>query len=328
MKLTKETPPCHYLEMSNLSFALNATLPLFIMIAFGFFLRKVNVIKEGFLPSANKFNFTVTLPVLLFVDLSTADIKEAFDLKFLLFCAIVTSIAFWGTWLVAKLVLKNRSYIGEFVQACYRSSAAVMGIALIQLIYGSSSMGGMMILGCVPLYNIYAVIVLQAYSSEKTDQQGKMKKTLLGVIKNPIIIAIILGLIASLVEIDFPDIIDTVLNYLARTATPLALICIGADFNFKAAKSNIAPSVVAAIVKIIGLPIIFLPIAILMGFRNEALIAIFIMLAGPTTPSSYIMAKQYGNEGIITASTVVLTTLFSIVTLTFFVFILKTLNFI
>lgn len=314
--------------MSNLSFALNATLPLFIMIALGFFLKKVNIIKEGFLKSANKFNFTVTLPVLLFVDLSTADIKEAFDLKFLLFCAIATSIAFWGTWLVARLVLKNRSYIGEFVQACYRSSAAVMGIALIQLIYGDSSMGGMMILGCVPLYNIYAVIVLQAYSQNKEDNSAKLKNTALGILKNPIIIAVVLGLIASVIEIRFPTIIDTVLDFLARTATPLALICIGADFNFSSAKANGAPSIVAAIVKIIGLPLIFVPIAILMGFRNEALIAIFIMLAGPTTPSAYIMAKQYGNEGIITASTVVLTTLFSIATLTFFIYILRTFSFI
>ena len=314
--------------MSNLVFSLNATMPLFIMIAFGFFLKKVNVIKDGFLASANKFNFTVTLPVLLFVDLSGADIRQAFDLKFLLFCAIATSIAFWGIWLVAKLVLKDKTYIGEFVQASYRSSAAVMGIALIQLIYGSSSMGGMMILGCVPLYNIYAVIVLQAYSKDSQAGQGKLKKTLFGVLKNPIIIAVVLGLVASLIKIDFPQILDTVLNYLARTATPLALICIGADFNFTSARKNLAPSVVAAIIKIIGLPVIFLPIAILMGFRNEALIAIFIMLAGPTTPSAYIMAKQYGNEGIITASCVVLTTLFSIVTLTFFVFLLKTLAFI
>lgn len=314
--------------MSNLVFALNATLPLFIMIAFGFFLKKVKIIKDGFLASANKFNFTVTLPVLLFVDLSSADIKQAFDLKFLLFCAIVTSIAFWGIWLVAKIVLKNRPYIGEFVQASYRSSAAVMGIALIQLIYGSSSMGGMMVLGCVPLYNIYAVIVLQAYSQDKEYGQGKLKKTLLGVAKNPIIIAVILGLIASLIEIDFPQVIDTVLNYLARVATPLALICIGADFNFTSAKENLKPSFVAAAIKIIGLPVIFVTIAILMGFRNESLIAIFIMLAAPTTPSAYIMAKQYGNEGIITASCVVLTTLFSIVTLTFFVFLLKTFAFI
>ena len=96
--------------MSNLAFSLNATMPLFIMIAFGYFLKKVNIIKEGFLASANKFNFTVTLPVLLFVDISMADIRQAFDLKFLLFCAIATSIAFWGTWLGAKLILKDKSY--------------------------------------------------------------------------------------------------------------------------------------------------------------------------------------------------------------------------
>ena len=106
------------MTMDNLVFALNATMPLFIMIAFGFFLRKVNLLNEGFLKVADKFNFKVTLPVLLFVDLSSANFVEAFDLKFILFCAAVTSVIFWGTWGIAKIFIKDRSRQGEFVQAC------------------------------------------------------------------------------------------------------------------------------------------------------------------------------------------------------------------
>ena len=150
--------------MSNLVFALNATIPLFLLIALGFLLRKVNVLEEKFLKTANKFNFTLTLPMLLFVDLSSMDFSETFDLKFLLFCAIATSIGFWGIWGLSRLLVKDDSCRGEFVQAAFRSSTAVMGLALIQNIYGSSSMSGMMILGAVPLYNIYAVLLLQATS--------------------------------------------------------------------------------------------------------------------------------------------------------------------
>ena len=312
--------------MSNLIFSLNATMPLFIMIAFGFFLRKVNILTEGFLKAADKFNFKVTLPVLLFTDLAAADFVESFNLKFLLFCAITTSVAFWGTWGIARFVIKNRSLQGEFVQACYRSSAAVMGIALIQSIYGSSTMSGMMILGCVPLYNIYAVILLQATSPE--GKKGDLKKTALAVLKNPILIGVVLGLVSSLIGIQYPKLIDSSLNYLARMASPLALICIGGEFNFRSARSVLKYSITAAVVKIFVLPVVFVSIAVLMGFRNESLVAIFVMLAGATTPSTYIVAKQYGHEGMLTASAVVLTTLGSILTLTLFVFLLKSFRFI
>lgn len=317
--------------MSNLLFAFNATIPLFLLIALGFFLRKLNVVDEPFLKTANKFNFKLTLPVLIFVDLASTDFRETFDLQFLLFCAAATSIAFWGTWGFAKLFVKDKAARGEFVQACYRSSAAVMGLALIQNIYGSSSMAGMMMLGCVPLYNIYAVIVLQAESPNgtKTGSKGsRITKTLLEIITNPIVIGIVLGLLSSLIGITYPTILQKGLDYVARLATPLALICIGAEFTFSNAFRKIKLSAVAAAVKIILLPIVFTTIAILMGFRTEKLIAIFIMLAGPTTPSCFIMAKQYGFSGTVTSSVVVLTTLFTSATLTLFIFILKTLGYI
>lgn len=316
--------------MSDLLFALNATLPLFLLIALGFFLRKIKVLDAGFLKTANKFNFKVTLPVLLFVDLSTTEIRETFDLKFLLFCAAATSIAFWGTWGLSKIFVKDRNIRGEFVQACYRSSAAVMGLALIQNIYGSSGMAGMMMLGCVPLYNVYAVILLQTESpdAEKGSGEGRVRKALLGILTNPIVIGIVLGLVVSLLGIKFPTIIQKALDYVARLATPLALICIGADFSLNDAFKKIRYSAVASAVKILILPVIFTTIAILMGYRMEKLVAIFIMLAGPTTPSCFIMAKQYGFEGTVTSSTVVLTTLFTSVTLTLFIYILKSLSYI
>ena len=133
---------------------------------------------------------------------------------------------------------------------------------------------------------------------------------------------------ASLINIKFPTIIDTSLNYVARIATPLAVICIGGEFSFKNAFKSLKKSSLAAAVKIILLPLVFVPIAILMGFYTDKLVAILVMLAGPTTPSCFIMAKQYGYEGTITSSAVVLTTLFSSVTLTLFIMILRSMGYI
>ena len=313
---------------SNLVFALNATIPLFVMIALGYFLKRVHILTDGFLAAANKFNFTITLPVLLFTDLASKNFKDTFDLKFVLFCAGSTTIGFFGAWILAKLFMKDKNSVGEFVQACYRSSTAVLGLALIQNIYGSTGMAGMMVLGAVPLYNVYAVIVLQTESPINKKGEKNIQRALKGIVTNPILIGVILGLVASLIGVKFPTIIDTSLNYVARIATPLAVICIGGEFSFQNAFKSIKKSSLAAFVKIILLPAVFVPIAILMGFTTEKLVAILVMLAGPTTPSCFIMAKQYGYEGTITSSAVVLTTLFSSVTLTGFILILRSMGYI
>ena len=146
--------------MSNFLFSINVTIPIFLVMVIGYFLRRIGMLNENFVTVANKFNFKVTLPFLLFRDLSTVNIQEVFDLKYVLFCAIATSICFWSVYGLTKIFMKDKSMVGAFTQASFRSSAAVMGLAFIQNIYGQSTMGSLMIIGAVPLYNIYSVLVL------------------------------------------------------------------------------------------------------------------------------------------------------------------------
>ena len=146
--------------MSNFLFSINVTIPIFLVMVIGYFLRQIGMLNENFVTVANKFNFKVTLPFLLFRDLSTVNIQEVFDLKYVLFCAIATSVCFWSVYGLTKIFMKDRSMTGAFVQASFRSSAAVMGLAFISNLYGPSAMGPLMIIGAVPLYNIYSVLAV------------------------------------------------------------------------------------------------------------------------------------------------------------------------
>jgi predicted permease len=120
--------------------------------------------------------------------------------------------------------------------------------------------------------------------------------------------------------------IDKTIGNIASLATPLALLALGAGFEGRKAIKLVKPTGIAALVKLVVLPAAFLPLAVFLGFRNEMLIAILVMLGAPTTPSCYIMAKNLGHEGVLTSGTVVATTLFSSVTLTLALFILKSLG--
>lgn len=311
--------------MENFIYSVNVTFPIFLVMVIGYFLRRIGMLDENFVTVANRFNFKVTLPFMLFRDISSVDIRAVFDLKYVLFCALVSTACFWLIWGGAKLFLKEQSMRGAFVQASFRSSAAVMGLAFIENIYGTSAMGPLMIVGAVPLYNIFSVIVLTFEGNQGTENRSrKMKEACANIAKNPIILGILLGIAASLARVDFPVIVDKTVNSVAQMATPLALITIGAGFEGRRALAKLKPTIAAALIKLVAQPLVFLPIAAMLGFTGEKMIAILIMLASPTTPSCYIMAKSMNNDGTLTASVIVMTTLFAAFTLTGWIFLLKT----
>ncbi len=312
--------------MENFIFSINVTFPIFLVMVIGYVLKQIGMLNDNFVTVANKFNFKVTLPFMLFRDISGVNIREVFDLKYVLFCALVSTLCFWLIWGGVKLFVKDKSIRGAFVQASFRSSAAVMGLAFIQNMYGSSAMGPLMIVGAVPLYNIFSVIVLTFEGGHAGEENGKqkIKEACVNIAKNPIILGILAGLIVALLGIDFPVIIDKTVNSVAQMATPLALITIGAGFEGRKALAKIKPTIAASLIKLVIQPLVFLPVAAWLGFTGEKMIAILIMLASPTTPSCYIMAKSMDNDGVLTASVIVTTTLLAAFTLTGWIFILKT----
>lgn len=311
--------------MDSFLYSLNATVPVFAVMLVGYLLRRIGFLTEEFVAVANKFVFKICLPCMLFLDLAQVDIRNQFDGAYIGFCAAVTMISILSIWGMAKLFLKDKTEVGAFVQAAYRSSAAILGIAFIENIYGSSGMGPLMIIGAVPLYNIFAVIILTVESNDETVRKDKsrIKTTFLNILKNPIIIGIALGMLASLIQIKMPHMLFKSVQYLGNMASPLALIAIGAGFEGKKALAKIKPSLVAAFLKLIGLTAIFLPIAVWLGFRDQKLLALVIMLASPTTPTAYIMAKNMHGDDVLSSSVIVLTTFFSALTLTFWIFIMR-----
>ena len=311
--------------MENFIYSINVTMPIFLVMVIGYILKQIGMLNDNFVTVANKFNFKVTLPFMLFKDIAGVDIKAVFDIKYVLFCAIVSTICFWVVWGTAKLLVRDKTIRGAFVQSSFRGSAAVMGLAFIQNIYGSSAMGPLMIVSAVPLYNIFSVIVLTFEANDSTgiDKKAKIRQAGINICKNPIILSILAGLIVGLLEIQFPTLVNKTVSNVAQMATPLALITIGAGFEGRKALAKIAPTMAASMIKLVLQPLVFLPVAAWMGFSGEKMIAILIMLASPTTPSCYIMAKSMNNDGVLTASVIVTTTLLAAFTLTGWIFILK-----
>lgn len=316
--------------LKNLIFSLNATVPVFLMMVFGWFVHRIKLLDDNATAQINRFVFRALLPALLFMDLSTADFRAVWDGKFVLFCMCATLLSV-GIAVLYSLLFKDRAERGEIIQASYRSSAAVLGIAFVNNIYGHSTMAALMIVGTVPLYNVVAVTALAVTSPDK-DRSGGRKGMLLSTVRsiatNPIILGIIVGISWSLLKIPQPVILSKSVTYLGNMATPLSLIALGASFKIGEAKGKLPVTVGIAFIKLLLFCGIFLPIAVKLGFRGEKLIAILVMLGSATTGSCFVMAKNLGHKGVITAFAVMLTTLLSAFTLTGWLFLLKTLGYI
>lgn len=314
--------------MENLIFSLNATLPVFLTMVIGYLLRQLRVIDDAFTKTLNKFNFQVSLPALMFLDLYEADFYEVWDTSYVLFCFLVTTFLFVSISVLAYLFIKDKTILGEFIQASYRGSAAVLGIAYILNIYGKVETTPLMIIGTVPLYNIFAVLVLsftkpEALLGGKGIDKKLLKQSLLEILKNPMIISIALGMLASLSGIKIPYILTKTGSNLSVLATPLALIGLGAGFEGRKALAKMKPTIISTIIKLLIQPALFLPLAAYMGFQGEKMVGILIMLGAPTTASCYIMAKNMNHEGVLTSSVVVATTFLSSFSLTLWLYLLR-----
>lgn len=309
--------------MENLIFSLNATIPIFLMMLLGMLFRKLGWMDEVFAAKMNKFVFLVPLPVLLFEQLATVDFSEVWDIKFILFCFVVTAISIAISTLIS-LLWKDRSIKGEFIQATYRSSAALLGIAFIQNIYGTVGMAPLMIIGSVPLYNIMAVVVLSVFKpGNNSFDKALVKKTLKGIATNPIIIGIVAGFVWSALKLPMSTILHKVVSNVGATATPMGLMSMGATFELRKATSKMKPTIVAVFMKLVGFCAVFLPVAAVLGFRNEELIAILVMLGSATTVSSFVMARNMGHEGTLSSGVIMMTTLLSAFTLTMWLDVLR-----
>lgn len=312
--------------MDNLIFSLNATVPVFLMMALGLVFRKIGWIDDVFASKMNKFVFLVPLPVLVFEDLATVDFSEVWDLKFVLFCFGATLVGI-GIAAAVSFLWKDKSIQGEFVQASYRSSAALLGIAFIQNIYGDAGMAPLMIIGSVPLYNVMAVVVLSFFQPEwKRLDKEMWKETLKGIVTNPIIIGIAAGIIWSVLKIPMPSIMEKTVSSVSAVATPLGLMAMGAAFDIRKAFAKAKPAAVATVMKLVGFAAVFLPMAVMLGFRREELVALLVMLGSATAVSCFVMAKNMGHEGVLTSSVVMLTTLFSAFTLTGWLYVLRSMG--
>ena len=318
--------------MEALIFAVNAVLPIMMMVALGYALKRIGLIPAAFAPMANKLVFRVFLPVTLFLNVYGISAEMSIGIGYILYAVISVFILFGlGNLLVVLVTKGNRR--APLLQAVFRSNFALIGIPLAEALYGAEGVAVAALLSAVaiPLFNVLAVLCFSLHS-----EKGKLdaKKILLDILKNPLIIAVLTGAVFLLLKNLVPSFsIERVtplyktLSYLSGMATPLALITLGAQFEFSAVKGLRREIVTGVLCRLVIVPFLAIGIACLMRCFTGAHFAAFVALyASPVAVSSVPMTQELGGDSELAGQLVVWTTLVSALTIVLISFGLQSLG--
>ncbi|MDR0682883.1 MAG: AEC family transporter [Dysgonamonadaceae bacterium] len=311
-------------------FSAQCVLPIFIIIGIGWLLKRKGVMSAAIIDGLNTITFNVALPLMLFRDIAQANFYELFAPGFIAYALLSTLLFFILSWVFAEWFIKDKTAIGAFVQGCFRGNYAIIGLFLISSVLGHSGKGALIVLFAIPLYNILSIVVLSTRS--QTPQPFKLGKTLVSIVKNPLILGILCGLPFSIFQLPvttMPELkfIATTLDYMAMSVNPMALLAIGASISIGKIQAGLSKALVAAAIKLVIGPLVFTLLAYFLrtplGLSGDDLFVLCMMYAVPTAVASYVMAVKMDNDADLAANIVLITSLLSLFSLTGGIYIFK-----
>ncbi|MGF6907043.1 AEC family transporter [Fusobacterium sp. PH5-44] len=312
--------------MNSITLSLNVVFPMVALISVGYILKLIKMIDDHALTVMNKIAFRVFISSMLFVNiykfnLDTILKKENFKLiSFVVICVVLEII---GGFIIFKKITTDPRKFPVMIQGIFRTNLILFGIAITQALYnGSAGVTSLLAAVMVPIFNIIAVIMLEVYRGGKINHSKIVK----GIIKNPLVLAALLACPFVITGIRLPLAIIKPIESLSSIATPLSFIILGGTLKFDNLLNNMKYLLSVNIARLIILPIIFMILAIKIGFRNEALIGIFGVLGTPTAVSSFNMAKEMGADGDLAGEIVVTTSAVSFITTFLWIIFLKNFN--
>lgn len=300
---------------------LSIVSPIFIVLGLGKILSLFNLIKSDFINSANKLIFYVLLPALLFYKIAQAEIYKSFSFNiFMVMCVTVFSV-FLLSFLIGRILHINKRQVGTFAMNNFRANYAYMGLPVSYYAFGNDGLmiASLLMAFIVPLVNLLSIISLSFNSDRKFNFWIFTKNTLF----NPLAIGCILGIIFSLLKVDFYHFIDKSLSLLTGVTLPLALLCIGATMKKEMVKGNKLIIANTLVIKLLVMP--FIAFLIIKAFSAEITLTgeiLIVMLSSPSATVNYVLASTMDGDPDVASGGIILSTLFSLLTYIFWLAIL------
>jgi len=292
-------------------------IPIFAVIILGWFASVRGFIPPEFLSPANRLVYYIAIPAMIFRSISRSSFTSQFDIKVLLITLLSILVIFGFAWCVGVIARIRREQRSAFVQDSFHGNLGYIGLAVAYYFLGTEGLARASIIAgfMMILQNLLGVTVLALYSSDKSMKEGRWQIAL-RIMRNPIILSVIAGMIFSISEIPMPLIINRSLDILSGLALPMALLIIGGSLSFKLMRLNMVPVLSTGMIKLVLLPGLGFLLFNLSGIIPADYLPGLILLASPTATVTYVMAKEMNGDTDFAVAAISASTLMSAVTFT------------
>lgn len=307
--------------MENLLLSFGVVAPLIVYMAVGALLRKTGVMDEPSFRKANNIIYYVSLPLMCYRAIAESDLSTMLDTPYLIYMAVGIVILYALTGWVVPLVSRDDRRRGVLILGVFRSNDAIFGLAVAAALLGENNLG-LMSIGialCVPLYNLFSVIAMERYRGERV----RFGKVLLRILINPIILGCIAGFVVNLLRIPVPALLQKPIDGLAQITSPLAFVLLGGTISFASVKKNLLAISVVSLLRLLVIPVVFVGIFLLLGFRGEHIVVALIIFGAPAAMVTYNMAVAMQADDELAGTLVAMTSVLSIFTVFLFIFLFK-----
>ena len=309
----------------NLLLCLSALIPLLLVVAIGYAAKRAGLIREQDVPKANKWAFSVFMPLMCFYNIYSSDLSSALRPELMLFTACAILAVYALSYLYARRTVKERESRAVVIQGLFRSNYVILGLPLAAGLSADGDIAVAAVLGAVvvPIFNALAVITLEAHRGRRPDA----KKLLLGILRNPLILGSLAGILFLAAGIRLPEFLEKPVRDLGKAASPIMLFLLGAFFNFRSLGGSRRYLTAVCLGRLLIIPALALGCAAALGFRGIEMISLMAVFASPTAVASFTMAEQMDADAPLAGGIVVSTSFLSAFTLFGWSFLLKMLNY-
>jgi predicted permease len=304
--------------MDVLLFSFNAILPMLIPMALGWFIARRGQIGENEIGFLNRLCFRYLLSFHIFNSTLAIDFYAEFNPKMVLLCIAGILGVMLAAWTVCSLTVKNRERRCIFITSSFRSNNIIYALPLATNLFGQAGIKSAVMLVPVTIivFNFFTVIVMVYHArAEKRRLRDTLVSTCVDIARNPLIAGSLLGIGLSLLHAPVPPSVKSGINAIAATGTPISLILLGAQIDFKKLSGSLGPALAVSMVRLVIVPAILVPLMVLAGFRGPELGALMVAFAAPCAVTNLVMARNYNIDPAFAAQTVYLSTVLSVFTL-------------
>ena len=298
------------MQASTFNFAITVIGPVLVLLIMGNVLLRAKLINDEFVATGSKLVFTVALPALLFISISQADFSKAANPVLIITGLTGTLGYFLLLMLASHLMVPNRQATGVVTQGGFRANMGIIGLAYCAQTYGNDGLAAASVyLGMVTiLFNVLSVFILNFYQEGKRSLTSQIE----GILKNPLIIAIVIALPFSYFDWQLPVLLTTTGEYFAQLTLPLALLCTGASLQFRSFSADWFNISLSSLSKCVFYPAVMVGVAYAAGLRGMPLGIVLLMTIAPTAAASYVMVRTLGGDYRLAASIIAITTVLSL----------------